>query len=131
MCDIDEFKRVNDRHGHQAGDEVLKKIGALFRETLREDVLSGRFGGDEFCVCFTHAPAVEAQIAIERVREEFAREVFGRERRGQPAFNVSATFGLADLAGNAATREELFEAADRALYAAKERGRNQSYINGA
>lgn len=127
MCDIDKFKAVNDLYGHQAGDDVLRKMGELIREEVRRDDLAGRFGGDEFCICFTHAPAIEGIAATERIRERLGSHVFGRER-GQPLFFVKATFGLADLVSHEMDLKALFKAADQALYRAKERGRNRSHI---
>lgn len=131
VCDLDKFKGVNDQYGHQAGDEVLIKFGELIQRELREDTIAGRFGGDEFCICFMRAPVEDALIAVERIRMTLSRVVFGLERGNESTFMVGATFGIAGLISKEMTQESLFEAADRALYVAKERGRNQSYVYGS
>jgi len=126
MCDVDKFKSVNDTYGHQAGDEVLRRMGELIREELRQEDFAGRFGGDEFCICFLHQPAADAFNPIERLRKQMGCAKFGGAQ-GIPFFLVTGTFGLADLT-ETMDRKALFKAADQALYEAKEQGRNCTQI---
>src|SRR5690606_33220397 len=72
MIDLDDFKQVNDRHGHAAGDEVLRHVAGLLRETLREDSLIVRYGGDEFCALVPVASEAAAFIVGERLRTALA-----------------------------------------------------------
>ncbi len=123
LCDVDRFKGVNDTYGHHAGDEVLKKLADIMRSELREVDVACRHGGDEFAILLPGAAAEDSAACMERIRRRLESEVFDGGEAG--AFHVSGTFGIADTVAAEATREGLAEAADQALYAAKERGRNQ------
>ncbi len=128
VCDVDYFKQVNDTYGHKVGDMVLAKMGELIRERLRHDDVAGRFGGDEFCICFSHKPGIETVQALERIRKALGEIEFaaGDGR----TFHVNATFGVADLSHVNMDDKALFEAADKALYEAKEAGRNRCAVYG-
>jgi diguanylate cyclase (GGDEF)-like protein len=127
MVDIDFFKRVNDTHGHPAGDAVLARVAALMRQECRQTDLVARLGGEEFVVVF-HVGSVEAaRAACERIRAAVAREPWSRTVPGTP---VTVSIGLAD----AATRprpEDGLGAADVALYRAKTQGRDRVVIDEA
>ncbi len=71
LCDVDEFKSVNDTYGHVAGDDVLAQFSTLAREVIRTEDSAGRYGGDEFCVVFPHVKASKAAHSLERIRERF------------------------------------------------------------
>lgn len=129
LCDLDNFKTVNDTHGHQVGDEVLETFGRVISEEIRTEDISGRLGGDEFCLLFPYVPANVAAICLERIRKKFASVTFTTE--SGETFSVSATFGIVDLPTGGATQEELLELADQSLYQAKELGRNCTVANGA
>jgi len=119
MLDIDNFKTYNDKNGHAWGDEAIKQVGGALRRFARKPVLACRYGGDEFCVILPGADTAAAALVAERLR---ATVESGRDDE----FRITISVGYASLAdGDFTTHEELFEAADAALYAAKEAGRNQ------
>ncbi len=123
ICDLDHFKHVNDSYGHALGDEVLRAFGRVLQEALREDDVSARFGGDEFCILFAHSPAWEALESLERIRTLFAAKRFRADR--EHWVQLSATFGLVELRSEWFDEGALLEAADQALYRAKRAGRNR------
>ena len=126
--DVDEFKQVNDAHGHAAGDDVLIGLAILMKEGSRTEDIVARLGGDEFCIVYPDLNAGQAAIALERVRQRFEALPFGHGG-GEP-FHVRATFGIADFDPETMpSAKDLFEAADRALYLAKESGRNRIAVN--
>jgi diguanylate cyclase (GGDEF)-like protein len=120
--DIDHFKHVNDEFGHEGGDEALRLVVALMRETLAEGQILSRIGGEEFAVLLPGADEPEAAATAERLRrhlESSAVDVNGR----QLFLQISA--GVATLGPGVETLSTLLRAADRALYAAKRAGRNR------
>lgn len=130
MLDLDGFKRVNDRYGHVTGDAVLVAVADVVRETLRATDLPARYGGDEYAVILPLTAKTEAFAVAEKVRERV-------EAASVPVFDSSGAVGevavrvsIGVAAAGAATAEpvHLLEAADRALYHAKENGRNQVRI---
>ena len=125
VVDIDRFKDVNDLHGHPAGDEVLRTVGRVLREATRKEDLLARFGGDEFVILARESGLSGARALAEilRTRIESARCVWGDSK-----LQVTASIGVASCAGERARKldeKQVFEAADRALYRAKEQGRNR------
>jgi two-component system cell cycle response regulator len=120
MLDVDNFKAVNDIHGHQAGDEILSEFGSAFARTLRETDTAYRYGGEEFCVLLRETDAHAASIVADRLRSEIANRFAGN--RGSAT--VTASLGVAAIPGDAIDAKTLIAAADRALYAAKAAGRN-------
>ncbi|MCZ6678541.1 MAG: diguanylate cyclase [Candidatus Poribacteria bacterium] len=124
LCDLDNFKSVNDTYGHSMGDEVLIKFGKLITNELRTTDISGRLGGDEFCIIFPHTPASEAASSVERIRRQLEKLVFSVE--GGMPFSITASFGIAELTSAEVDETGLFENADQALYRAKRLGRNRS-----
>lgn len=117
LCDFDDFKGINDRHGHQIGDEVLIDFSRILKEELRETDLAGRCGGDEFLLLFPATADFQARAILERIRSTLANIHFkGAEDR---VFTTSFTFGMAGVPPNVSNPEELFSAADKALYGAK------------
>jgi diguanylate cyclase (GGDEF)-like protein/PAS domain S-box-containing protein len=121
--DIDRFKAINDTYGHAAGDKVLATFADLLRPCLRNGDFAGRLGGDEFCIFFPRTAAVAARRALERVREQLSETVFTES--GRMPFSISISFGVAELSMETES-SRLLEAADRALYRAKQEGRNQT-----
>ncbi len=120
VIDLDHFKALNDRHGHQAGDEVLEVFGATLRRGVRASDFAGRWGGEEFVVLL-HDTGLEGAVqAAETMRASFE----GLQVPGVNA-HVTASLGVATLPDHAADGPELIRAADRALYAAKTAGRNR------
>ena len=121
MCDIDLFKAINDRYGHRTGDDVLINLARILQESVRSSDISGRLGGDEFCVLLNGTNSAQATECLDRVRDRFQTIAFGIDGHG--VFSATASFGVASLQPGM-NSAALIEAADRALYAAKNKGRN-------
>ncbi|GGK23492.1 GGDEF domain-containing protein [Salinarimonas ramus] len=120
--DIDHFKRINDVHGHAAGDRVLTAVAELLRAAVRADAdVIGRIGGEEFVLLLPSTRKEGAMALAERIRERLASEIF--EVAGE-RIGVSASFGVAE-AEIGAEEDDVMRAADAALYAAKRSGRNR------
>ncbi len=120
MCDIDHFKAVNDTHGHPTGDQVLERIATLLRKSVRSSDMVGRYGGEEFGIIMVNADRDSAASAAERYRWKI-ESMDLHSRKGE--FRVTVSFGVADSRGKDSVNQ-LVTAADRALYKAKETGRN-------
>jgi diguanylate cyclase (GGDEF)-like protein len=124
LIDLDHFKRVNDAYGHDAGDRVLKVFADILRSNTRSSDISGRIGGEEFLHVITHADETHMPMVVERTRARLHGHTF--------VFNgtvvtVSASFGVAEFDRSAPVPafSELVARADRALYRAKQLGRNR------
>jgi diguanylate cyclase (GGDEF)-like protein len=121
MIDLDDFKGFNDRHGHEAGNALLRSLAAALRQACREDDQIYRYGGDEFAVILPRTQRAGALEVAERVR----RTVADVRVPGHQGGGVRCSIGVATYPGDAANRVELLLAADRALYAAKRSGRDR------
>lgn len=121
MADLDNFKKVNDTYGHPKGDEVLEHVAAVLRKSVRGGDIVGRYGGEEFAVLMVNADLINAAAAAGRYRERIENLRFV-SRKGD--FSVTVSFGVADSRGKSSVNQ-LIAAADRALYMAKESGRNR------
>ncbi|WP_322496330.1 response regulator [Chloroflexus sp.] len=124
LIDIDHFKQVNDRYGHQSGDRVLKSLARLLRQRLRATDLIGRYGGEEFLIVMPETRAASAAMVIDSLRERFAH--IEHQREGAP-LRVTFSAGIAEW-GQGIDASGLVEKADAALYQAKRHGRNQVLI---
>jgi diguanylate cyclase (GGDEF)-like protein len=124
FADLDRFKLVNDRHGHQVGDAVLRDAGAAIKAGLRVYDVVARYGGDEFVVVLPDTGASEGHTVAERIRETVAAKVF------PGAVRITISLGVADLA-KGMDADRLLKAADAALYRAKGAGRNRSEVSPA
>lgn len=123
MLDLDHFKAFNDRHGHEAGDALLRAVGASLQESTRSEDVACRFGGEEFTLILPGADVDAARRRAEEIRERVRTlAVRHQGRRLEP---VTLSIGLAVQPQHGATPEALVGAADRALYAAKEAGRDR------
>ena len=122
LCDVDHFKRVNDVHGHDVGDAVLKTLGRLLLDIARNRDVVGRFGGEEFLVFLPAADLQEAKMCAERLRTAVAGYRFPHLPDGEM---VTASFGVAERRPGEPW-ESLFNRADTCLYAAKNAGRNRT-----
>ncbi|MDB6060622.1 MAG: hypothetical protein JWM78_725 [Verrucomicrobiaceae bacterium] len=123
MCDLDYFKTINDRFGHLMGDRVLQRIGALLLEQSRDGTLAARYGGEEFALIISDADLDEATLFAERLRNSIQQMRIKIRNSDTVLERLTASFGVSTFrAGD--TVETLFERADRALYLAKEYGRN-------
>ncbi len=126
LFDIDRFKEINDRYGHNAGDEVLEEVGNIVRAELRSNDIPGRLGGDEFCFALPGTDENEAARVAERIRVRLSTLAFGMDTGS--TFSVTATFGVAQSQQDVDAKN-LMEAADRALYRAKSSGRNRVCVD--
>jgi diguanylate cyclase (GGDEF)-like protein len=119
VFDIDHFKEYNDRHGHGAGDEVLRRFGRVLKRNTREMNLSARVGGEEFVSLVANSTIPGAMIFVERVREGL------RQLTPELVEPVTVSVGLAAQTPDMTDPSQLLAAADAALYLAKERGRDR------
>jgi diguanylate cyclase (GGDEF)-like protein len=122
LADLDNFKAVNDAHGHPAGDEVLREFARTLQDCIREIDLAGRWGGEEFVVILPGTDLAGGAKLAERIRAELATRV--ALSPGGEHLTTTASLGVADYDGTG-TPAELLGAADAALYAAKRAGRNR------
>jgi diguanylate cyclase (GGDEF)-like protein len=121
MIDVDHFKRVNDGHGHAAGDRVLLGLARLLQQRLRHSDMVGRYGGEEFAVILGDVGTEEALRVIDDLRQDFAKISFPSDRGD---FCCTFSAGIAGYPDRPSS-EELLECADQALYRAKQAGRNR------
>jgi diguanylate cyclase (GGDEF)-like protein len=124
MADVDHFKRVNDAHGHPAGDAVLRHVAATLARRLRRSDVLARYGGEEFAVLLPGTDARAAAKLAEDLRAEVEREP-ARLPPPQAPLQVTLSLGVAAMPGDADNELRLLEAADQALYKAKRDGRNR------
>jgi diguanylate cyclase (GGDEF)-like protein len=129
LLDVDYFKRINDTWGHSAGDQVLQGIGKLLRECCRVYDVPGRYGGEEFCIVLPETKPGNTTAVAERIRRRLESTELPC---GETSIAVTASIGIAGMDeagdGNALSPAGLVERADRALYTAKNRGRNRVEI---
>jgi diguanylate cyclase (GGDEF)-like protein len=126
MVDLDNFKAVNDRFGHRAGDAILKDMARIMKENVRGIDIICRYGGDEFTLILPQTLQQETTLVVERVRREIERFNFGALVGGETELlHLSASFGSAVYPGDSRYSDQLIEQADQALYGAKSLGRNR------
>jgi diguanylate cyclase (GGDEF)-like protein len=129
MADLDHFKAVNDTHGHDAGNAVLKRFSEILRTNSRRSDICGRIGGEEFLFVLTHTTQENARVVIERIRADLEATKFDFDGS---RLTVTASFGVAGFEGTEAPDfNRLVSQADAALYAAKRTGRNRIEIAAA
>jgi diguanylate cyclase (GGDEF)-like protein len=127
MCDLDHFKKVNDRHGHDVGDQALIKVAEVLETHRRDTDLCCRFGGEEFSVVLEKTDGETAQRVAERLRIEVDRSVFTVDDQ---RIRLRLSAGIAAYPEiQVKEAHELLLIADEALYMAKRRGRNRSFLN--
>jgi diguanylate cyclase len=124
VCDVDLFKRINDAYGHLAGDKVLKIIANSLQRNLRSTDFIARFGGEEFVALMPETSTSEAKIVAEKMRINIEESPFNFKK--EPV-QITVSFGISEFA-EGETAAEVFSRADKALYKAKENGRNQVQI---
>jgi len=122
MLDIDHFKRINDTHGHLAGDAVLSSLADLIRPKVRREECFARYGGEEFCLVMPETPLSGAKVYAESIREAVFNNIF--EFQGRP-IRVSVSIGVAELGEDMHTPDDLIQRADERLLQAKSGGRNR------
>jgi len=122
MIDIDHFKKVNDTHGHSAGDEVLKAFAAVCRRTFRQTDVIGRFGGEEFLAILPETSLDEACVIAERLRRQTQEETIALHHAET---RITVSIGATELLDSDSSLEQTISRADVALYRAKGAGRNR------
>lgn len=123
MMDVDHFKQINDRYGHEVGDTALCEIANAVRQGVRRYDIYGRWGGEEFLLLLPETAQVEAVAVLERIRQQIGRVRVG----GETPTALSASFGLT-LQRRGESLDETLKRADAALFAAKDAGRNRIAI---
>lgn len=122
FLDLDNFKAINDSFGHAYGDEVLKKVGAILKNTFRKEDLISRFGGDEFCILLSNVPVKNVTKQLKTLLGSLRLEF----RQGEEAVHISTSIGAIYCDNRARLDyDTLFQEADKALYESKQRGKNQ------
>lgn len=122
MLDVDHFKRINDRHGHPAGDSVLRRLAEVVEAELREVDMAARYGGEEIVIMLPETEDMNAEQGAQRIRQAVAGTSF-RLPDGSD-IGITVSIGVGCYPGCAANAEELIARADQALYVAKQSGRN-------
>ena len=123
MFDLDDFKGVNDRFGHQTGDEVLREVSKIVMDSIRTEDICGRYGGEEFIVILPGTDTTLANKVAERVRVNIQdKKILGTKR------DITISMGISTYPIHAKWKQELVEKADQALYVAKENGKNRCQI---
>ena len=126
MLDLDHFKNVNDTYGHDVGDVVLRGVADHLRHALRLTDFVGRWGGEEFILVLEDAHPVDAQLRMERIREEVKSKLFQANR---DSFHVSFSAGIALLSSDEKLARTVVSRADVALYSAKKAGRDRVEVD--
>jgi len=121
MIDVDFFKRFNDQFGHLTGDQILREIGFLIRQNIREIDIAGRYGGEEFCVILPDTDRQGARYAAERIRKAVEKNEI---KAYDTNVRVTVSIGAATFPDDGRKTEELIDKADWALYRCKKSGRN-------
>ncbi len=124
MADIDHFKAFNDEHGHQTGDMILRMVGRSLSSKVRSTDVVARYGGEEFAVVLPGSKIPQARIVAEKIRTDVAQRRFRKRISGEHLGGVTISIGVAEWS-RGTSLEDIIEAADRALYAAKRAGRNR------
>jgi diguanylate cyclase (GGDEF)-like protein len=124
MIDIDDFKLYNDRNGHQAGDLALEMTAQCLKSALRSADVASRYGGEEFCILLPQTSLEEGISIAERIRRRITRVRFPHGK-SQPLASVTVSIGVSAFGPGLETPQTIIEAADRALYLAKSRGKNR------
>ena len=132
IIDMDNFKLINDSHGHLVGDDVLKAVADALAEELRGYDSIGRFGGEEFVAVLSEVDELTALMISERVRQRITELEIASRTEGLPTLNsLSCSIGVACYPTHGSDTESLLHAADAALYAAKRGGRNRVELSAA
>ena len=124
VFDIDHFKKINDTFGHLCGDFVLKRLTRICRKRLRPEQVFGRMGGDEFAILSPETTIEGVEILAERLRASISDYRFETDMVAD-SFQITCSFGCAEMKSAMTGENDLYEAADKALYSAKDAGRNR------
>jgi len=127
MLDLDRFKCVNDTHGHLMGSFVIREVGRLLKDNFRTTDVAARYGGEEFVAYLAESPATEGGVVAQRIRAAIESHAFTRimENGARLTIPITISIGVAQFPTHGTTADQLIAAADKALYRAKEAGRNR------
>ncbi len=123
MLDLDHFKEINDRHGHQTGNVILKEVSGIINHCVRDIDVVARYGGEEFVVILPQTGEIDANIIAERIRDTVEKNKFA-DSRGQEEIRATISIGIAIYPEGVYNLDQLIEKVDKALYCAKADGRN-------
>jgi diguanylate cyclase len=124
LLDIDDFKNVNDRHGHLVGDAIIGRLANLLRAGVSAEAVPGRYGGDEFCVLLFDLTVSQAHDQLNDIRKRFSEWTDG----ASPLAQVSLSIGLVPYSRKYGSELDWLQAADQALYRAKQNGKNRLWL---
>lgn len=127
MLDIDHFKKINDTHGHPAGDEAIRRVSAALRTEKRATDVAGRYGGEEFCVILIDTTAENSVVFAERLRLAVERMTVEWEKH---SFQFTISLGIAQFTTDMPNHGAWLQRADEALYQSKQNGRNKTTVHG-
>jgi diguanylate cyclase (GGDEF)-like protein len=127
MIDFDDFKTLNDRHGHVVGDRVLKSMGELLQDMIRSSDICGRYGGEEFLILLPQTACLDAAAAAERLRKEIALYPF-RAGSDDKTCHLTVSVGVYSTPFYSQNTEEIINLTDAALYRAKREGKNKVVV---
>ncbi|MFB6355931.1 MAG: GGDEF domain-containing protein, partial [bacterium] len=127
ILDLDHFKSINDQYGHPTGDRVLQQMGECIKAYTRTSDVACRFGGEEFAILLTETARNEARDLANRLRKEIAT-LHLESVESEEMFTVTASFGVSELRNSDDEVAEVIRRADRALYWAKDKGRDQVVV---
>ncbi|WP_456385734.1 GGDEF domain-containing protein [Desulfolithobacter sp.] len=126
LLDVDFFKKINDNYGHSTGDLVLKQLGQIILDEVRETDIVARYGGEEIAIIFPETSLPQAMSLAERIRRRVARADFAPpDIHSDREISLTISIGVASLDSETTSVSYLLEKADKALYAAKQAGRNR------
>jgi len=123
MLDLDHFKEVNDRFGHQSGNVILKEVSVIIRHCVRDIDVVARYGGEEFVVILPQTDEKEAYVIAERIRDSIEKNMFP-DSQGRKEIQITISIGVATYPEGVHSLDQLIEKVDKALYSAKAEGRN-------
>ncbi|MBF0526620.1 MAG: GGDEF domain-containing protein [Deltaproteobacteria bacterium] len=124
VLDIDHFKGINDSYGHKTGDRLIQKIVAFTNKIIRNEDFFARYGGDEFIIVLVGLDRTKAVDVAEKIRIRISQTSFQLQRNVEKFIDISLSMGVAEARPDD-TAQSVFDRADKALYLAKERGRNR------
>ncbi|MDP8212391.1 MAG: GGDEF domain-containing protein [Candidatus Zapsychrus exili] len=122
MIDVDLFKNLNDKYGHLTGDQVLREVGSMIKENIREIDIAGRYGGEEFCIVLPDTGYKGAKYVAERIRSAIEQDSI---RAYDTSIKVTVSIGISSLPKDGYYVNDLIDKADLALYQSKKEGRNR------